>query len=199
TLAAPTAAALRAGGQDRTAPTPGAGEPPRGVWLPGGRRAPPGPTGLAHQHGLRGADQLHHPAACGRGRATGQHPVQGRRWLAAAVGCVSLLLQFLCAPCQHTPAPATARAHPRDRRGHAVAAVYAGHGSGAHRPCLDTAAGAAVPRATVARASRGVNIPWWWEAVREAGLYRRRASAQPVARASPGESAPLRCPEGPPV
>jgi hypothetical protein len=33
---------------------------------------------------------------------------------------------------------------------------------------------------------RGVSKPRWWEAVRAAGLSRRRASAQPAARASPG-------------
>jgi hypothetical protein len=33
----------------------------------------------------------YHPSACRRGRATGQHAVQGRRWVAAAAGRVPLL------------------------------------------------------------------------------------------------------------
>ena len=112
---------------------------PRGVWHAGGRQSRARPPGLAHQHGLRGADQPHHPAACGRGRATGQHAVQGRRWVAAAIGRVPLLLQFLFAPYECAPALPPARADPRQRLSHAVAALDAGHGGGAHRPCLDPA------------------------------------------------------------
>src|SRR5207244_11117505 len=91
-LDAPARAALCAGGQDRAAPAVGGRDAPRGVWLPGGRQSRPGPTRVAHQHGLRGADQPYHPSACRRGRATGQHAVQGRRRVAAAVGLVSGLL-----------------------------------------------------------------------------------------------------------
>ena len=51
---------------------------PRGVRHPGGRRAGARAVRLADQHRLRGAPQPHHPAACRRGRAPGQHAVQGR-------------------------------------------------------------------------------------------------------------------------
>src|SRR5439155_3065281 len=155
-LDAPARAALCAGGQDRAAPAVGGRDAPRGVWLPGGRQSRPGPTRVAHQHGLRGADQPHHPSACRRGRATGQHAVQGRRRVAAAVGRVPLLLQFLLAPRELTPAPAAARAYPRRRLGQAVAAPDTSHGRRADRPCVDPARGAALPRAAVATASAGV-------------------------------------------
>jgi hypothetical protein len=57
---------------------------------------------------------------------------------------------------------------------------------GPARSRLDAARGAALPRAAVAAASRGVSQPWWWEAAREGGLSRRRASARPASRASTG-------------
>ena len=103
----------------------------RGVWHAGGHQCRAGSAWLAHQHRLRGAAQPQHPPACRRGRATGQHAVQGRRRVAAAVGRVPLLLQFLFAPCERTPARAPARADPRQRFGQAVAALYASHGGGA--------------------------------------------------------------------
>ena len=112
------AAALCASGQDRAAPASGRRAAPRGVWLPGGRQSYAGPAGLAHQHRLRGADQPHHPAACRRGRATGQHAVQGRRRVAAAVGLVSLYYNF-CLPHASVrqplpqPVPTNGRARPR--------------------------------------------------------------------------------------
>ena len=52
---------------------------------------------------------------------------------------------------------APARAHQRQRFGQAVAALYASHGGGADRPCLDPPGGAPVPRAAVAPASGGVS------------------------------------------
>jgi hypothetical protein len=95
-----------------------------------------------------------------RGRAPGQHAVQGRRWVAAAVSRVPLLLQFLLAPHEFTPAPAPAPAHQRDRLGQAMAALYAGHGGGADRSCLDAARGAALPCAAVATTRGGVSTQW---------------------------------------
>jgi len=92
---------------------------------------------------------------------------------------------------------AAARAYQRQRLGHSVAAADAGDGGGAHRPCLDTARGARLSRPAMATARRGVSKPRWGEAVREAGLRRRRASAQPVTRASRGEREPLRYHDGP--
>ena len=169
-LDAAAAAALRAGGEDHAAASPGPGESSRGVWHAGGRPSRAGAAWLAYQYRLSGAPQPHHPAAYRRGRATGQHAVQGRRRVAAAAGRLPLLLQFLFAPRERMPAPAAARAHQRDRIGHAVAAPHAGHGSGADRPCLDPPGGAPVPRAAVAPASGGVSQPWWWEAARGGDL-----------------------------
>src|SRR5262244_2941450 len=68
-----------------------------------------------------------------------------------------LLLQFLFAPCERTPARAPARADPRQRFGQAVGALYTRDGGGTHRPCLDPPGGAPVPRAAVAPASRGMS------------------------------------------
>jgi hypothetical protein len=64
------------------------------------------------------------------------------------------------------------------------------------RARLDAARGAAVPRAAVATASRGVSTLRWWDAIRETELNRRRASAQPAARVSPGGRGPLRGHDG---
>jgi len=79
------------------------------------------------------------------------------KMVAAAVGRVPLLLQFLLAPHEFTPAPAPARAHQRARLGQAMAALYAGHGGGADRSCLDAARGAAPPCAAVATTRGGVS------------------------------------------
>jgi hypothetical protein len=51
--------------------------------------------------------------------------------------------------------------------------------------------------AAMAPASGGMSKPQWWEAAREGGLRRRRMSAQPTARASPGGKGPLGCRESP--
>ena len=67
-------------------------EAPRRVWHAGGGPAGAGGRWLAHQHGVRGADQPHHPPACGGGRTTGHHAVQGRGRLAAAARRVPRLL-----------------------------------------------------------------------------------------------------------
>src|SRR5262249_50904203 len=98
--------------------------------------------------------------------------------------------------CQLTPTVAAAPVHPRHGLGHAVVALYARHGGGVDGPCLALARSPALSHPAVAPASRGVSTPRWWEAVRKAGLRRRRASAQPVARASPGERERLRCHDG---
>src|SRR5712691_406339 len=132
-LDAAAAAALRASGEDGTASAPGRRAAPCGVWLPGGHQSRAGPPGVADQYRLCGAAQPHHPAACRRGRAPGQHAVQGRRRVAAAVGSLPLLRQFLFAPRERTPAPAPARAHPRDRLSHAVAALHSCDGCGPDR------------------------------------------------------------------
>src|SRR5207302_2961054 len=89
------------------------------------------------------------------------------------------------------PTSAPASADPRQRLGQAVAATDTGHGGGTDRPCVDPARGAALPRATVAAASRGVSKPGWWEAARGGGLNQRRASTRPASRASPGVRGPL--------
>src|SRR5947199_3648305 len=83
-VAATPTIAVRASRQDRTPPSPGAGEAPRGVWHPRGR--PTGVSGLrlADQYRVHLARQPHDPPACGGGRTTGQHAVQGRGGLAAA-------------------------------------------------------------------------------------------------------------------
>ena len=94
-LDAAAAAALCASGQDRTPPAPGATCSTAWClarWRPSMHvLAPPG---LADQHRLCGAAQPHHPPACGRGRATGQHAVQGRRRVAAATGAIPRLSNF---------------------------------------------------------------------------------------------------------
>ena len=59
-------------------------------------------------------------------------------------------------PLPQSDAVAAVRTHPCQRLGQAVAAPDTSHGGGAHRPCLDAARGAALPRATVATASAGV-------------------------------------------
>src|SRR5919199_4139158 len=91
-LDAAAAAALCTSGEDGTASAPGPREPPRGVRDPGGCRAGAGGLWLADPDSVCGAAQPHPPAACRRGRATGQHAVQGRRRVAAAVGYLPLLL-----------------------------------------------------------------------------------------------------------
>src|SRR5712691_11133446 len=63
---------------------------------------------------------------------------------------------FLLAACQPPSALAAARAHPRQRLGQALAAADTRDGRGADRPCVDPARSAALPRAAVAAASRGV-------------------------------------------
>jgi hypothetical protein len=54
---------------------------------------------------------------------------------------------------------ATAPADQRDRLRQTVAALYTGHGGGIDGSRLDVARGAAVSRAAVAAASRGVSKP----------------------------------------
>lgn len=60
------------------------------------------------------------------------------------------------------------------------------HSSRLDGPCLELASRPALSHTTMAVAHEGMSTPRWWEAVREAGLRRRRASAQPGVRASPG-------------
>jgi DNA-binding winged helix-turn-helix (wHTH) protein len=61
----------------------------------------------------------------------------GRR--AAPIGAVPRLSQFLPAACELACASGCACTDQRDGLRQAVAAVDAGHGGGAHRPCLDAA------------------------------------------------------------
>src|SRR5205823_2240767 len=128
-------AALCASGEDGAAPASGPREPPRGVWLPGGRQSHPGPPGLAHQHGIRGADQPRYPSACRRGRATGQHALQGRGWVAPTAGLVSHVLQFLLAPCLLASAAAAAGSDQWHGLRQAVAALYTSDGGRIDRAC----------------------------------------------------------------
>src|SRR5207248_236882 len=81
--------------------------------------------------------------------------------LASAAGSVSRVPQFLLAPCRRTPGAAAAGVDQRDRLSQAVAALYASHGGGAHRSCVDPPGGAPVPRAAVAPASGGMSTPGW--------------------------------------
>src|SRR5207245_2261737 len=99
----------------------------------------------------------HHPPACGRRRATGPHVVQTRGRLTSAVGVVPGVLQLLLASRWLTPDFTTARADPRHGLSQAGAAPNAGNGGWADRSRVDAARGAAVPRAAVAPASRGVS------------------------------------------
>ena len=73
----------------------------------------------------------------------------------------------------------------------AVAAADAGDGGGADRSRLDAARGAAVSACHRGRSQRGCEQAGWWEAARRGGLSRRRASARPASRASPGVRGPL--------
>src|SRR5215831_156 len=157
TLDAAAAAALRAGGQDGAAAPSGRREAPGGVRDLGGHRAGAFGMRLADQYGLCRAAQPHHPSACRRGRAPGQHVVQWRGGLTAAVGLVSLLRQFLLAPRELTSAVAPTGAHQRHGLRQAVAALYASDGGGTDGSRLDAARGAALSRAAVATASRGVS------------------------------------------
>src|SRR5712692_9381359 len=91
-LDAAAAATLRPGDQDRAASAPGGREAPRGVRHLHGHRTRASATGLADQHGLRGADQPDHPLAYGGGGTAGQHAMQGRRRLASAAELVSRVL-----------------------------------------------------------------------------------------------------------
>jgi len=123
-------------------------------------------------------------AAVGRRVST---PVQGRGRVAAAVGRVPLLRQFLLAPRELTPAPAAAQP---------------AHGSGSpkvaalHRPPwhwtdgsrLD-AAGGVLFRVPRGRNRGGVRKPWWWEAAREGDLSGDDASAWPASRPSRAQRA----------
>src|SRR4030095_13554409 len=108
-----------------------------------------------------------------------------------------LLLQFLLAPRERTPAPAAARAHPRRRLGQTVAALHARHARGTDGSRLDATGGAAVSGAAVAAARGGVSQAWWWEAAREERLRWRRASAWLASRASPGLRGSLESHESP--
>jgi hypothetical protein len=103
-----------------------------------------------------GTAQPHDPAACGRGRATGQHAMQGRRRVAAAIGGVPLLLQFLLAPHEFTQAAITARAYQRDPLGQAMAALHAGHGSGLDRSRVEPSRSAPLSGTAVATATSAV-------------------------------------------
>src|SRR5262249_31735570 len=124
-----------------------------------------GPRGvrLADQHGVRGAHQPEHPPACRRGRATGQHALQGRRRVAAAAGVVSKLPQLLPAPCLPACASGCAGAHQRHGLDQTVATLHAGDGRWSDGPGVDVACSAALSGATVAAASGGVSQPWWRE------------------------------------
>src|SRR5262249_5826708 len=104
-LDAPARAPLCAGGQDRAAAPFGPRAAPGRVRHAGGGPADADGLRLADQHRLHRARQPEPPPACRRGRATGDHPLQGGGRPAAAARAVPYLLQFLLAPCELTPAP----------------------------------------------------------------------------------------------
>jgi hypothetical protein len=85
--------------------------------------------------------------------------VQGGGRLAAATGAVPSLSQLLPAACEL--ACASGGACPDQRHGlrQAVAALHASDGGGTDGSRLDAARGAALSRAVVAPASRGVSQP----------------------------------------
>src|SRR5262249_18779698 len=99
-LAAWTAAALCASGQDRAAPAPRARQSPRRLRDAGGGAAGAGSLRLADQYVVCRAAQPEHPPACRGGGTAGQYPVQGRGRLRPAAVLVPLLLQLLLASCQ---------------------------------------------------------------------------------------------------
>jgi len=109
----------------------------------GRRQSGAGSPGWAHQHGLCGADPSHHPSACRRGRAPGQHAVQGedglrQQWAVFHCydNCCLPMPAYAC-PCRNL-SPLIAAARPRSgSRGRR-------RWRRAHRPCLDAARGAAL-------------------------------------------------------
>src|SRR5262249_33843202 len=139
TLDAPAPPALCPGDQDCAAPAPRPRPSPCGLRNPRGGAAGAGGLWVADQHRLCGTSEPHHPSACGGDRPARLHAVQGRRRPAPTAGLVSLLLQFLLAPCELTPAPPAARTHPWHGLGQGVATMYTSHGSGLDRSCLDAA------------------------------------------------------------
>ena len=141
---------------------------------------------LADPHRLCGAAESGHASACGGGGPSCQYVVQGRGGLAAAAGVVSKLSQLLSASCQLTPAVAAAGAHQRHGLREALAPLYASDGGRVDRSCLDPERGLAVSGAAMAPASGGMSSAGWWEAAGAGSLSRRRASARPASRASPG-------------
>jgi hypothetical protein len=186
----PAPAVLCAGAPDRAPTASGTGQASRRVGHAGGRPGRAGAAWLAQPARLRRAEHPPHPAAWRRGRAPGPPAVPGRRRVAGAVGRGPLLRPLLLAPRARTPAPATARAHQRERLGPGVVAVDAGHGRGADRPWLDPARGLAVPRAAGAAASGRVSTPWGWASARGGGLRWRRAPARPASRGAARCSGP---------
>ena len=116
-------AALCTGDQDDAAATPGRGHTPRGLRHAGGHQAGAGRCGWQINTAFVERAQPHHPSACGRGGAAGQHAVQGRGGLAAAVGAVSRLRQLLPPPRQLTPAAA----EPEPTNGTASAQLWRPH------------------------------------------------------------------------
>ena len=112
-LDAAAPAALCASGQDRAAPASGRRAAPRGVWHPGGRQSGAGPLGWQINTAFVERINLtirQHVAAVGRRVST---LCKGEDGLRQQLAVYPLLLQFLLAPCQLTPALAAARAHQR--------------------------------------------------------------------------------------
>ena len=152
------AAPLCAGGQDGAAPASGPGAATAWClarWRPSMHVLAP----LGWQINTAFVERLNltirqHVAAVGRRVTT---LCKGEDGLRQQLALYPLLLQFLPASCQLTPALAAARPDQRHGLSHAVAALYAGDGGWVDRSCLDAARGAAVPRAAVAAASGGVS------------------------------------------
>lgn len=152
-------AALGTGGQDRAAAPAGPRAVSGRVRHAGRYRAGTGRARLAHQDGLHGAPQPHHPPAWGSRRSTRHAPLHRCGGPTPAAHLVSCVLSLLCATRLLTPAGTAVCTHPWPRLGHAVAAPDARQGRGPAGARLDAARGAAVPRAPVAAARAGVRTP----------------------------------------
>jgi hypothetical protein len=190
-LDAVAAPALRAGGQDRAAPAFGGRDTSRGVRDSGCCQSGASAVRLADQHRFRRAGSTSPSASMWQPWDDGSaHSARARTACSSSSPCIMRII-ILSPSRLLAPAAAAVPTQPWHGVSQAVAAVYASYGSGADRPCLDTARGVAVPRAAMAPASRGMSKPRWWAAIREGGLGRRRVSTRPALRASPAGRGPL--------
>ena len=115
-------------------------QPPRGVRHPGGRRAGAGGLWLADQHGLCRAAQPRPSGSVWRQSGGGSPRCARARTACGSNWCCSTPITIFACRMRACAVPLAA-AGPDQRHGlrQAVAAVDAGHGGGADRPCLDAA------------------------------------------------------------